>query len=102
MHMPEMDGVDAGAAHPRERTPTLPLVLFSSLGRREAGDAESLFNAYLAKPIRQSQLFDTLVSLLAHEARRQAARQRRRPSRSSTRRWRRAIRCASCWPKTTW
>ena len=42
--------------------PTLPLVLFSSLGRREAGDAEALFAAYLAKPLRQSQLFDTLVS----------------------------------------
>ena len=44
--------------------PTLPLVLFSSLGRREAGDTEGLFAAYLAKPMRQSQLFDTLVSLL--------------------------------------
>ncbi len=44
---------------------TLPLVLFSSLGRKEAGD--SLFAATLAKPLRQSQLFDTLVSLLAHD-----------------------------------
>jgi CheY-like chemotaxis protein len=40
-------------------------VLFSSLGRREAGDTEGLFNAYLSKPLRQSQLFDTLASLLA-------------------------------------
>ena len=31
--------------------PTLPLVLFSSLGRREAGDADGLFAAYLAKPL---------------------------------------------------
>ena len=88
-----------GASAPA--APTLPLVLFSSLGRREAGDAESLFNAYLAKPLHQSQLFDTLVSLLAHDARREAAPPRRRPSRRSTRRWRRAIRCASCWPRTT-
>jgi CheY-like chemotaxis protein len=43
-------------------------VLFSSLGRRDVGDAESLFNAFLSKPIHQSQLFDTLVSLLAHES----------------------------------
>jgi len=43
-------------------------VLFSSLGRREAGDTESLFAAYLAKPMRQSHLFDTLVNLLAHES----------------------------------
>ena len=28
---------------------------------REAGDTDKLFSAYLAKPIRQSQLFDTLV-----------------------------------------
>jgi len=41
-------------------------VLFSSLGRREAGDTEGLFSAYLAKPVHQSQLFDTLVGLLAH------------------------------------
>jgi CheY-like chemotaxis protein len=67
MHMPEMDGLDL-ARRIRASHAALPLVLFSSLGRREAGDTESLFNAYLAKPIRQSHLFDTLVSLLAHES----------------------------------
>ncbi|MEO5845451.1 MAG: response regulator, partial [Caldimonas sp.] len=67
MHMPEMDGLELGR---RIRTlePKLPLVLFSSLGRREAGDVESLFGAYLAKPLRQSQLFDTLVSFFATDA----------------------------------
>ncbi|HEV2042358.1 MAG TPA: response regulator [Casimicrobiaceae bacterium] len=65
MHMPEMDGV-ALARKIREHHASLPLVLFSSLGRREAGDDERFFNAYLAKPIRQSHLFDTLVGLLAH------------------------------------
>ena len=70
MHMPEMDGLEL-ARRVHARHPSLPLVLFSSLGRREAGDTEGLFSAYLAKPVRQSQLFDTLVSLLAqrHEAR---------------------------------
>ncbi len=67
MHMPEMDGLEL-ARRIRALAPKLPLVLFSSLGRREAGDVEALFNAYLAKPLRQSQLFDTLVSLLAHDA----------------------------------
>jgi len=67
MHMPEMDGI-ALAREVRERRPALPLVLFSSLGRREAGDGENLFTAHLTKPIRQSQLFDTLVGLFAQEA----------------------------------
>jgi GAF domain-containing protein/CheY-like chemotaxis protein len=64
MHMPDMDG--ATLAHKiREAGHKLPLVLFSSHGRKEASDA--IFNATLAKPLRQSQLFDTLVQLLAHD-----------------------------------
>src|SRR5438128_2240937 len=66
MHMPEMDGV-ALARQIRQRNSTLPLMLFSSLGRREVGDDEKLFAAYLTKPIRQSQLYDTLIGLLAHD-----------------------------------
>jgi CheY-like chemotaxis protein len=46
----------------------MPLVLWSSLGRKEAGHTDSLFSAYLAKPLRQSQLFDTMVTILAREA----------------------------------
>jgi CheY-like chemotaxis protein len=65
MHMPEMDGLQL-AQRIHASQPNLPLVLFSSLGRREAGDTEGLFSAYLAKPVHQSQLFDTLVGLLAH------------------------------------
>jgi signal transduction histidine kinase/CheY-like chemotaxis protein len=66
MHMPGMDGLELARAL-RQAAPKLPLVLFSSLGRKEAGDTEGLFSAYLAKPLRQSQLFDTLVSLLVHD-----------------------------------
>jgi signal transduction histidine kinase/CheY-like chemotaxis protein len=65
MHMPGMDGATL-ARHVRAAGLTLPLVLFSSGGRREAGEA--LFAAQLSKPLRQSQLFDTLASLLAHGA----------------------------------
>lgn len=63
MHMPVMNGLEL-ATRIRQRAATLPLVLFSSLGRREAGDGENLFAAYLTKPVKQSQLFDTLASLL--------------------------------------
>ena len=66
MHMPGMDGLQLAQAV-RAQGATLPLVLFSSLGRREAHASSGVFNAYLAKPLRQSQLFDTLVSLLARE-----------------------------------
>jgi CheY-like chemotaxis protein len=62
MHMPGMDGTTL-ARRVRDAGHTLPLVLFSSLGRREAEG--SLFAATLAKPLHQSQLFDTLVTLLA-------------------------------------
>jgi len=67
MHMPQMSGVEL-ARRLRAARPALPLVLFTSLGRKEAGATDGLFNAYLAKPLRQSQLFDTLVTLLAHDA----------------------------------
>src|SRR6185369_2527011 len=43
MHMPEMDGI-ALAGKMRELRAALPLVLFSSLGRREAGVADGLFD----------------------------------------------------------
>ena len=66
MHMPEIDGLTLAAELHRLR-PALPLVLFSSLGRREAGDTEGLFNAYLGKPLHQSHLFDTLVALLGDD-----------------------------------
>jgi signal transduction histidine kinase/CheY-like chemotaxis protein len=61
MHMPEMDGLEL-AKKIRSKT-KFPLVLFSSLGRREAGDETNIFAAYLTKPIKQSQLFDTLVGI---------------------------------------
>ncbi|HVE49118.1 MAG TPA: response regulator, partial [Casimicrobiaceae bacterium] len=64
MHMPGMDGVEL-AQRLRALRPALPLVLFSSLGRREAVNVEGLFAAFLGKPLHQSQLFDTLATLFA-------------------------------------
>jgi len=68
MHMPEMDGA-ALAREIRQRPAgaVLPLVLFTSLGRREALADTAPFAAYLHKPIKPSQLFDALVSVLAEQ-----------------------------------
>jgi CheY-like chemotaxis protein len=67
MHMPEMDGLSL-AKRIKATRPELPLVLFSSLGRREVhAEGDKLFKAALAKPLRQSQLFDTLMTLLSSE-----------------------------------
>ena len=85
----------------RSCNPELPLVLFSSLGRREAGDAEGLFSAYLAKPVRQSQLFDTLVSLLAQQRAARCASTGGSKAEDRQRHGRHVIRCASSWPRTT-
>ena len=68
MHMPEMDGT-ALAQRIHAIAPATVLVLFTSLGKREAAaDGTSLFKATLAKPLRQSTLFDTLMTLLSQGA----------------------------------
>src|SRR5207344_2098729 len=68
MHMPEMDGVALARAIREEPAgAAVPLVLFTSLGRREARAESEGFAAYLHKPIKPSQLFDTLVSVLADQ-----------------------------------
>ena len=65
MHMPGMDGVDlARAMRARLGAATPPLIMFTSLGRREARAEAEGFAAYLSKPIKPSQLFDALVSVL--------------------------------------
>ena len=43
---------------------SLPLILLSSLGPREAGDEEGDFAAFLLKPIKASQLYNVLVGIL--------------------------------------
>ena len=69
MHMPDIDGVEL-ARRIRGIAPALPLVLSTSFGNRElAADDADLFAAHLAKPVRSSQLFDTLIGVLAGSAR---------------------------------
>ncbi|MCV2370208.1 response regulator [Roseateles oligotrophus] len=62
MQMPEMDGLEL-AKQIRVLRPGLPLILFTSLGRQEVGEICGLFAACMHKPLRQSQLFDTLMNV---------------------------------------
>ncbi len=61
MHMPEMDGLDL-AHRLRAARPEMPIVLYTSLGGDEV---DPVFAAVLSKPLKQSLLFDVLVSLLS-------------------------------------
>jgi PAS domain S-box-containing protein len=73
MHMPEMDGLElakeirafegARAAVQLPAQHSLPLIMFTSLGRREGGADSIEFAAHLTKPIKPSQLFDALVGV---------------------------------------
>ena len=66
MHMPELDGVGlARAIREHRAVAALPLLLFTSLGRREADAEGAGFSAHLTKPIKPSQLFDALAGVLA-------------------------------------
>lgn len=75
MHMNEMDGVELAHAiknvAPKSSSESrqgeageLPLMLFSSIGHREAAD---LFASQISKPIKPSQLYDALVNLFAQD-----------------------------------
>jgi PAS domain S-box-containing protein len=70
VQMPEMDGVTlAGMIRRTLDAQTLPIILLSSLGQREAGVAEDKFAPYLTKPIKASQLYDVLVGIFAAQER---------------------------------
>ena len=65
MHMPELDGIALARSIRAHRTAVaLPLLLFTSLGRREAGIEDVGFVAHLTKPIKPSHLFDALAGAL--------------------------------------
>ncbi|MDQ3937615.1 MAG: GAF domain-containing protein [Chloroflexota bacterium] len=64
--MPEMDGIELATEIRRKREAGgLPIVLASSLARRDAAGDSPGFDAYLAKPIKPSTLHDALVDVLA-------------------------------------
>jgi CheY-like chemotaxis protein/HPt (histidine-containing phosphotransfer) domain-containing protein len=65
MQMPEMDGVTLAEEISRYRDAgALPLLLLTSLGSREEVRGGVEFAASLTKPIKPSQLYDTLMNVL--------------------------------------
>lgn len=69
-NMPGVDGVALAREIRRWRDARrLPLVLCSSIGRREVTAAEGSIEwaAFLTRPVKQSQLFDALASILTDE-----------------------------------
>ncbi len=65
MQMPEMDGLSLAREIRSLDTPAskLPLIMLTSLGRREVKEDMHEFAAFLNKPIKPSSLFDALVSI---------------------------------------
>jgi len=66
LQMPEMDGIMLAREIRKLRDQnSLPLILLTSLGRREIGAEDVEFAAYLTKPLKPSHLYDALASLFA-------------------------------------
>jgi PAS domain S-box-containing protein len=86
MQMPRMDGESLGRAVKGDpKLHDTILVMMTSSARR--GDAARLkeagFAAYLTKPVKKSQLFDCLVTLVASEAQKAGERERQLVTRHS-------------------
>jgi signal transduction histidine kinase/CheY-like chemotaxis protein len=69
MHIPEMDGLTLAAEIRQLRDAReLPVVLLSSIGRRDAAAEKVAPAAYLTKPIKPSHLLDTLLEVCAQQS----------------------------------
>jgi CheY-like chemotaxis protein len=68
MQMPEMDGQTLAEEIRRCRdAQELPLIMLTSLGLSEPGVRKELFAAFLAKPVKASQLYNSIVDVFAGE-----------------------------------
>jgi signal transduction histidine kinase/DNA-binding response OmpR family regulator len=66
LQMPEMDGIMLARAIRKLRDQkSLPIILLTSLGRREIDADDVEFAAYLTKPLKPSALYDALAGLFA-------------------------------------
>jgi len=66
LQMPEIDGIMLTREVRKLRDETsLPIILLTSLGRREIGVEDLKFAAYLTKPLKPSALYDALAGVFA-------------------------------------
>ena len=66
LQMPEMDGIMLAREIRKLRDEkSLPIILLTSLGRREISVEDLKFDAYLTKPIKPSALYDALAGIFA-------------------------------------
>ena len=66
MHMPDLDGLMfTREIRKLQDEKALPIILLTSLGRRELSAEELNFTAYLTKPLKPSALYDALASIFA-------------------------------------
>jgi CheY-like chemotaxis protein len=66
LQMPEMDGIMLSQEIRKLRDKkSLPIILLTSLGRREISAEDLEFAAYLTKPIKPSALYDALAGIFA-------------------------------------
>ncbi|MBF0379196.1 MAG: response regulator [Desulfamplus sp.] len=71
LNMPEMDGLElAQAIHSQSKTEKLPLIMLSSSGQMEKGPIREEFKAWLFKPVKASQLHNTLIEVFARDVNR--------------------------------
>ncbi|MGI8550819.1 MAG: response regulator, partial [Dehalococcoidia bacterium] len=69
MQMPEMDGIGlARELRSYRNSEALPIVLWTSLGHRVEDTDGQLFRSILHKPVKQSQLFDVLMTVIGGES----------------------------------
>jgi signal transduction histidine kinase/CheY-like chemotaxis protein len=66
MHMPDLDGIMfAREVRKLQDEKALPIILLTSLGRRELEADDLNFSAYLTKPLKPSALYDALAGIFA-------------------------------------
>ncbi len=64
MQMPEMDGLTLATEIARHhRKQQLPLVMLTSVGQVDGPEAKGRFTAQLTKPVKASQLYDTIIGI---------------------------------------